>query len=341
MGHKIAIRVKPLKQWSDVSNATRHGKREDPAKHVDRVRTHLNQHWRSMTDPENPEKRRLFPQAEPVDIAEAFRDLAQHRGAKWRKGAIVGTEMLFIASPGFFGPPGPRRDEKARRWAEDCLRAVMKRYPRQIAAARLDLDETTPHFSVFMLPTYRKEYAGTERKSTRKPRLTISHNQTFGTPESLSALQDWAAEAMQEAGHALERGEPKATKGADHTTPAEGRRRLQEAEGAARGIRKAAEAEAAQIVSQALSEAEAIRQKAFPMEVRKLREENTDLKRKITAWEGFRDLTREVLRSILPEALFERFRSQMNERWATDPRNPDRRAPDPPPRPAPGSSFSP
>ena len=45
MGHKIAIRVKPLKQWSDVSNATRHGKREDPAKHVDRVRTHLNQHW--------------------------------------------------------------------------------------------------------------------------------------------------------------------------------------------------------------------------------------------------------------------------------------------------------
>ena len=129
--------------------------------------------------------------------------------------------------------------------------------------------------------------------------------------------------------------------GPDHTTPAEGRRRLQEAEGAARGIRKAAEAEAAQIVSQALSEAEAIRQKAFPMEVRKLREENTDLKRKITAWEGFRDLTREVLRSILPEALFERFRSQMNERWATDPRNPDRRAPDPPPRPAPGSSFSP
>ena len=179
-----------------------------------RSRAHPSQPALALDDrSENPEKRRLFPQAEPVDIAEAFRDLAQHRGAKWRKGAIVGTEMLFIASPGFFGPPGPRRDEKARRWAEDCLRAVMKRYPRQIAAARLDLDETTPHFSVFMLPTYRKEYAGTERKSTRKPRLTISHNQTFGTPESLSALQDWAAEAMQEAGHALERGNPRQPRG--------------------------------------------------------------------------------------------------------------------------------
>ena len=168
MGHKIAIRVKPLKQWSDVSNATRHGKREDPAKHVDRVRTHLNQHWRSMTDPENPEKRRLFPQAEPVDIAEAFRDLAQHRGAKWRKGAIVGTEMLFIASPGFFGPPGPRRDEGPKMGRglppgrDEALSPPDRRRPPR---SRRD----HPHFSVFMLPTYRKEYAGTGARAPANP----------------------------------------------------------------------------------------------------------------------------------------------------------------------------
>lgn len=37
-------------------------------------------------------------------IAEAFRDLAEYRKAKWRKGEIDAPEMLFIASPGFFGP---------------------------------------------------------------------------------------------------------------------------------------------------------------------------------------------------------------------------------------------
>ena len=204
----------------------------------------------------------------------------------------------------------------------------MKRYPGQVAAARLDLDETTPHFSVFLLPMYRKEYMGEERKSSRKPRLTISHNQVFGTPDKLSALQDWAAETMQETGHTLERGEPKVGKGPYHTTPAEGRRRIQEAR------------EAAQIVSEAQTEAAVIRERAFPMEVRKLREENTALKLQIKAWAGFRDLTLDVLRSLLPETLFERFRRQMKEQWAVDLRNPEREAPAPEQRP-PSSSFNP
>lgn len=78
MGHKIAVRIKPLKQWSDVSHATRHGAREDPARHVDRARTHLNQHWRSIPVPDKPTtSREVALQAEPVDLADAFRDLAQ------------------------------------------------------------------------------------------------------------------------------------------------------------------------------------------------------------------------------------------------------------------------
>lgn len=335
MGHKIAVRVKPLKQWSDVSNATRHGAREDPAKHVDRSRTELNMHWRSIPDPKNGQKRLMAPQDGPVDIAEAFRDLAEYRKAKWRKGAIVGTEMLFIASPGFFGPPGQQRDEKARKWAQDCLKAAMKRYPRQIAAARLDLDETTPHFSVFLLPMYQKEYAGKARKSTRKPRTTISHNQTFGTPDKLSALQDWAAEAMQSAGYALERGTPKETRGPDHTTPAEGRRRIQEAEEEAERVRRAAEADAERIRKEAEGEAARIREKATPERFAALERENADLRRTVKAWEGFRDLFREKVKAMLDLAGWQRFVTDLNESWQRDPRNPDRPEP-----PAPRQSYS-
>lgn len=319
MANKIAVRIKPLKQWSDVSNATRHGAREDPAKHVDRSRTELNMHWRSMPNPENGKKRMMSRQDGPVDIAEAFRDLAEYRGAKWRKGAIVGTEMLFIASPGFFGPPGQQRDEKARKWAQDCMLAAMKRYPRQIAACRLDLDETTPHFSVFLLPMYQKEYAGKTRKSTRKPRLTISHNQTFGTPESLSALQDWAAEAMQEAGHALERGEPKATKGPDHTTPAEGRRRLQEANEAAEQVVADAHAQATQIRTEAAQEATLANERADKAE------------KQVKAWEAHWDIMKTLLRKLLPQPLWNSVKAEFEGQWGSHPLNPNPPKPDPQP----------
>lgn len=281
MGHKIAVRVKPLKQWSDVSNATRHGKREDPAKHVDRTRTNLNEHWISemVPQPDGSSKWMLNRTSDPVDISAAFKAVAERTGAKWRKGAIVGTEMLFIASPGFFGPPGPERDKKAAEWSRDCLRAAMKKYPKQIAAARLDLDETTPHFSIFLLPTYEKSYEGEARKSTRKPKKTISHNQVFGTPEKLTALQDWAAEAMKAAGHLLERGEPKTSKGPDHTTPTEGRRRITQAEEKAQSIVQAAEKAAEAILESAKGDAAKIVAEATPARFLALQKANAELEK--------------------------------------------------------------
>lgn len=330
MGHKIAIRVKPLKQWSDVSNATRHGKRADPAKHVNRTRTHLNQHWHSEQDDKG--NTNFIVKPEPVDIETAFLNLANRRGIKWRKGAIVGTEMLFIASPGFFGPPGPGRDEKAKQWSMDCLKAVLKKYPGQVAAARLDLDETTPHFSVFMLPTYLKDYAGEERKSTRKPKRTISHNQVFGTPEKLSALQDWAAEAMKAAGHRLERGEPKTAKGTDHTTPAEGRRRIQKAEEEAQAITRDAEKAAEALLKDARAEAAQITEKATPERFLALKREVEDLKNSLRAWTAFRNLFREKVQALLGLEGSARFAADLNASWKQHPDNPDRETTTPAPR---------
>ena len=259
MSNKIAIRIKPLKKWSDVANMSRHGLREDPAKHVNRDLTVQNIHF-NFTEIETLRSDRdeitshgdfgivEHTDGKGLNITEEFEHLAGRTGAKWRKGAIVGTEFMFLASPAFFvGERGSEeRRDHARKWAHDCLHEMRNRYPNQMACARLDLDEKTPHLSVFMLPTYEKTYDGPERQSKRRraPRRTISHNQTFGTPESLSALQDWGAEAMKRCGYNLARGKRKQSKGPDHTTPAEGRRLIAEAEVVAEEIRAQARRDA-------------------------------------------------------------------------------------------------
>lgn len=330
MGNKIAVRVKPLKQWSDVSNATRHGKREDPSKHVDRSRTHLNKHWVSMDVP-NPDGsmgRKLMPTSEAPDIAAAFKDLAEKRGAKWRKGAIVGTEMLFIASPDFFGPAGPERDKLAAEWANKCLRAALKKYPGQVAAARLDLDETTPHFSIFLIPTYQKSYDGEKRQSSRKPKRTISHNQVFGTPEKLSALQDWAAAEMKAAGYKLERGEPKTKKGADHNTPAEGRRQIQQAREQAEHILAGARSAAEGILADAEGEAAKTIEKATPerflslqRENEALKRENTELRGYLTDWIAKYDILKRMVDRFTPPNIMPDMKAAFSELWKAHPKS--------------------
>lgn len=330
MGNKIAVRVKPLKQWSDVSNATRHGKREDPSKHVDRSRTHLNKHWLSM-DIENPDGsvgRKVMPTEQPVDIAAAFKDLADKRGAKWRKNAIVGTEMLFIASPDFFGAAGPQREKLANEWALKCITAAIKKYPGQVAAARLDLDETTPHLSVFLIPTYQKSYDGEKRQSSRKPKRTISHNQVFGTPEKLSALQDWAAAEMKAAGYKLERGEPKIKKGPDHNTPAEGRRRLQQVDEQAEHTLAGARSAAERIIADAEGEAAKIIEKATPERFLSLQSENEALKREneefrdyLTDWIAKYEILKKMVDRFTPPNILPDMQAAFRNLWKAYPKS--------------------
>jgi len=108
MTNKIAIRVKPLKRWADVSNMTRHGKREDPSRHVSRDHTYQNIHFSFVEIEQQADERGTITQHSDfgvlehdglngLDIGEQFQNLAEESGASWRKNAIVGTEMLFIA----------------------------------------------------------------------------------------------------------------------------------------------------------------------------------------------------------------------------------------------------
>lgn len=333
MTNKVAIRVKPLKRWADVSNMTRHGKREDPSRHVNREHTHQNIHFSFVEIEHQTDERGTVTQhgdfgvfehdgLNGLDIGEQFQNLAEESGASWRKNAIVGTEMLFIASPGFFkGERGSEvRRDHARSWAQDCISELRRKYPGQLACARLDLDETTPHLSVFMLPMYEKAYKATKRavKRKRAPRKTISHNQVFGTPESLSELQDWAAGAMKRKGYELARGKRKDTKGPDHTTPAEGRRLIAEAE-----------AQAVEIKAQAKRDAEALKLAATPERMTALQDQNTKLRASITDWQNFVSSIKETLQRVLPEQ-GENVIKWINQDWENNSDNPNRK-----PKPSP------
>ena len=242
---KIALRIRPLKKWSDVAAATQHGQRIRKVDHVDLAKSHLNDHFEYIEA-----SGRLEPIKGPPDITAALRRRAQQLGARWHKSAIVGTEVMFIASPEFFQSVDGRIDlSLAKRWAEACLQAWDGLFPGQSVAARLDLDETTPHLSIFFLPLHKRRYQS-ETRPLRNPkagRLTVSHNKTFGDakgPEILSMLQSWIVAEMRAAGFELARGLRVDETGATNKTPAAGRRAVAAARQLAADIENVARQEA-------------------------------------------------------------------------------------------------
>ena len=212
------IRVKKIRTATDARNATRHGRRDRGTfgkSAVDLNRTHLNQHWRFC-----PDMQELELVDECPDYREALEARREQLRARRPKNGTFGTEMMFTASPALFrGSDGQVDNCQAKTWARACLDLAEERYPGMCVAARLDLDETTPHLSVFIMPVYEKNYGGAKRQSIRKPRRTVSHNKVFGGPQDLSFLQSWAADGLKAKGFDVRRGRPAAVTRAVHFRP--------------------------------------------------------------------------------------------------------------------------
>ncbi|MCD1645364.1 plasmid recombination protein [Aurantimonas coralicida] len=101
-----------------------------------------------------------------------------------------------------------------------------------IACWRLDLDEATPHLSVFVIPSYMKyTQSGVAR--------WVSVREHFGKPEQLSDLQDWAGRICEPLG--LVRGRPRTETDAEHLAPRK-YRAIKKAERAAALAAESAEA---------------------------------------------------------------------------------------------------
>ena len=200
------LRVERIRRVIDAANATRHGQRIDNGSHYDRSRTHQNRHWYRGQETNHP-----------VDWLAAIKETAEALGARFRKGAPLAAEFILEASADWFenAVTGIWDMDRVNRWVEFNLRALEARYPGMLAAARLDLDEGTPHLAVAIVPVVVKK-----TKHTSTP--VVSYRQTFGGENKLEArrrmiaLQDWYADAMAPLG--LVRGTPKAITAREHLT---------------------------------------------------------------------------------------------------------------------------
>lgn len=227
--HYAILRVQRVKSRSDLHAATRHGRREDAGQHYDPERTPFNRHWSAC------------PVLGPVDWATGVDAAVTRMGAECRKGAAVAAELFVGASSAFFDPPAganaPFDMAKVTAWEEATMSALYERFGERVVAARLDLDEGSPHMAICVLPTY--------TKTTKHKRTTVvSYRKVFGgenrqeARETLIELQDWYAAKMAPLG--LSRGVPKAVTGRTHLTHQEyARRRRQEDEARAEALRKA------------------------------------------------------------------------------------------------------
>ena len=191
------LRVKRVQTIADLEGATRHGRRLDTGNHFDPERTPYNRHWT------------VHPVTEPVDWVAAVQDAVERVGANTRKGAALAAEFLVGASPDYFNPPEGSDTffdmDKVTQWAEATLQAFYDRYGKAVVAARLDLDEASPHMSICVLPVYLK-------KIKSKSELVVSYRKVFSGDNRIEArrkmieLQDWYAGRM--AGLGLQRGVP-------------------------------------------------------------------------------------------------------------------------------------
>lgn len=140
---KAAIRLKRLMSSLDISNASRHGQRLGKIAHVDPARSHMNRHWSYQAG-------RLVQVSAAPDLAPALERRREDREATRRANTpTLASEIMFITSrAAFLNAAGEVDNERAYAWADQMLAAFEERFPGMTAAARLDLDERTPHLSM-------------------------------------------------------------------------------------------------------------------------------------------------------------------------------------------------
>lgn len=223
------LRINRLKSKADLDGATRHGKRQDTGTHFDPERTQYNEHYGACRN------------AGPVDWAIVVEAALERRGAVVRKGASVAAEFFVGASPEFFAPRAwePHFNmERVRAFADAVLDAFYERFGDMVVAARLDLDEGSPHMAICVVPIYDKV-----TKAGSQP--TVSYRKVFGGNTRLEArinlmeLQDWFAEKMAPVG--LSRGVPKSVTHREHMSHHQyAKRRREEDELRAKALSEAA-----------------------------------------------------------------------------------------------------
>ena len=114
---------------------------------------------------------------------------------------VVGDELLFTASPGFFKN---MKNKDIKKWANTCMEFVYQDLgykKEQVLHATVHMDEKTPHIHCVVIPLVKKL-----DKRTNTERYTISKKQYIRDNKHLSELQDKYWERLTNKGFKLERG---------------------------------------------------------------------------------------------------------------------------------------
>lgn len=114
---------------------------------------------------------------------------------------VVGDELLFTASPGFFKN---MNNKDIKKWANTCMEFVYQDLgykKEQVLHATVHMDEKTPHIHCVVIPLVKKL-----DKRINAERYTISKKQYIRDNKHLSELQDKYWERLTNKGFKLERG---------------------------------------------------------------------------------------------------------------------------------------
>lgn len=209
MPHKCCVRMRRAK--SDYLAAMgAHGRREGPGvDHVDFSRSHRNLF--GLTS----KAAKLGIEAEfPEKVVARY---IQENGIQVRKDSATAMHLIIIVSPSFF----EKRDSNGSLCRMHEVAQVKKvlellidwseadSFPGDLLCWRVDMDETTPHIDLFIVPTYIK-----------KTKRWVSVNKCLGGrggKAALSKLQTDLATALVPLG--IVRGTPKSITGSVHVPP--------------------------------------------------------------------------------------------------------------------------
>jgi hypothetical protein len=209
---QVCVRWKTIKTMQVLGAMAGHGCRTfGNLDHVDTERSHLNRFYlgAAMTG----------CALSADDLVGLHRRYCKTRNLKLRKGASVSGHVLLIADRDKLSDP-----TLLEAWVSASIAWLEQTWPGQVIAARLDLDETSPHLDAFVVPwTMQKHKSG-----SITPRVSVRSG-TRGQ-NTYRALQSSYACAMAHLG--FSRGKPKATTGAFNIAPGLHRKRVAEAEAA-------------------------------------------------------------------------------------------------------------
>ena len=149
------LRMEKIKSFGQMKAADDHNRR---LREVDNA------------DPERTPKNRELVKLTHRNLIETVKaHLEKNEVRKWRKDAVLATEVLMTASPEFFHDPKNSIEE----WTEANMKWLRARFGENLVHAVLHMDEATPHIHAMVVPIIEgklanKRFFGGERDAFGK-----------------------------------------------------------------------------------------------------------------------------------------------------------------------------